>query len=269
MRASGSIDRGAASAKNFDLYARVHQRRQRPSQGCGSVSLHHKPLSACGRSIRWKASSGDAWQFKTKPIPWSRIRDWNCIACGECCKHFWVPISQDEWRTIVEFCGLGFTTVIDGKPHLRSTVSGRCIFQAWIQGRWLCTLQGVKPLVCKLWPFRITSHPKHGDPDSALFVFRRRQIFVYCDPRCSGVSLGRPSLNLVNRVIPEFVAMALGEKPRQRFSTAQTNLSPPVSPFDSLYRSAAPVLALDALIPRRASGDSLPSPEQSLGISSE
>ncbi len=207
--------------------------------------LGHAP----GRLIKSNSLEGDPWQFKVDPVPWSRIRDWNCIACGECCKHFSVPITQEEWRTIAELYGLGLTTVVNRQPHLRSTISGRCIFQRWIQGRWLCTIQTVKPLVCKLWPFRIYDHPKHGDPELASFTYRRRQIFVYCDQRCSGVSPGSPSPHLVSSVVPEFAAIALGEKVPQTFSTARTRPSTRIPPFESLDRlTELPRLTLGTLV---------------------
>ena len=198
-----------------------------------NLLLGHAP----GRLIKSNALEGDPWQFKVDPVPWSRIRDWNCIACGECCKHFSVPITQEEWRTIVELYGPGLTTVIKRQPHLRSTISGRCIFQRWIQGRWLCTIQTVKPRVCKLWPFRIYDHPKHGDPELASFTYRRRQIFVYCDQRCSGISPGYPSTHLVHIVIPEFAAIALRDRVAQTFSTARMRLSTYVQPVQSRRQS--------------------------------
>jgi len=150
-----------------------------------------------------------------------------------------------------------------GKLHLRPSVSGRCIFQRWAQGRWLCAIQSVKPLVCKLWPFRTYGHPRHGDPDSASFTYRRQEMFVYCDPRCSGVYLGPPSPCLVESVIPEFAAMAVGEKVRQRSSTAQTHASACIPLVGSSYRpGAASTLVLDALIRRNTSDDRLQKPYQ-------
>jgi len=213
------------------------------------VSLDPRRGHASGRLIKSNALEGDPWQFKVDPVPWGRIRDWNCIACSECCRHFSVPITREEWRTIVELYGLGFTTVIKRQPHLRSTISGRCIFQRWIQGRWLCTIQTVKPLVCKLWPFRVCNHPEHGDPESASFIHRRRQIFVYCDQRCSGVSAGSPSIHLVSSVIPEFAAIALGENVAQTFSTARPRASTRIPPVESLHQlTEVPRLAMSRLV---------------------
>jgi len=230
------------------------------------MSLHRELLTLRGRWTGSNASAVDPWQFKGKAVPWRRIRDWRCIACGECCRHFSVPITQEEWRTIVDLYGLGFTTVINGKPHIRSSVSGGCIFQRRSQGMWLCAIQSVKPLVCKLWPFRIYGHPRHGDPDSASFTYRRQEMFVYCDPRCSGVFLGPPSPHLAESVIPEFAAMALGEKVRQRSSTAQTHASDGIPLVGSPYRpGGASMLVLDALIRRNVSDYSLQKPYQRRG----
>lgn len=226
-------DKPSARRPHFDLSPNPCIRRYLgKSQPTWDAVTSYRELRSSGlRSIGSSTSARDPWLFKTEVVPWSSVRDWSCIACGECCRHFSVPITQREWRTIVQLHGLGFTTVIKGRPHLRSAISGRCIFQRFIQGRWLCTIQSVKPLVCKLWPFRICSRPSHGDPDSASFTYRQRQVFVYCDPRCTGVHRGPPSPHLVNKVLPELAATALGEGIKQRFSTAQIGPSALVRVF--------------------------------------
>ena len=102
-------------------------------------------------------------------IPWSRVKSWRCIGCGGCCK-FTVKITTKEWLNITRVYGYGIIRqTVDGF-YLRKTNDGLCPFLLRLSGRWFCGIQYMKPLACKLWPFRILSDevylPSAFDPTS-------------------------------------------------------------------------------------------------------
>ncbi len=158
-----------------------------------------------------------------RPIPWARVRDWNCLACGECCKRFVIPLRADELARILHTFGEWAIEFKLTKAYIRKPYSGsRCIFQYRMQDRWLCILQemGMKPVACKLWPFIPLVKPKYGRDREAFFEHLGERFYIYVDPRCPGVALGRPSLRLIQNVLPEVIELRLGIKAKQRFTTS-------------------------------------------------
>lgn len=78
----------------------------------------------------------------------------------------------------------------------------------------------MKPLACKIWPFRILDKPKYGRTGEAHFNYRNRDFYIYLVPRCVGINWGKPSEHLAKVVIPEFIDVKLGLQKRQLHSTA-------------------------------------------------
>ena len=102
----------------------------------------------------------------------------------------------------------------------------------------------MKPVACKLWPFIPLTKPKYGRDQEAAFEHLGERFYVYVDPRCSGITLGRPSSHLVQRVLPELIELRLGIRTRQNFTTShlKTTFKEPFSFASSLnitdYQSA-------------------------------
>jgi hypothetical protein len=48
----------------------------------------------------------------------------------------------------------------------------------------------MKPEACKLWPFKVLSEPKYGEPNQAAFDYMGNKLYVYADTMCSGLRYG-------------------------------------------------------------------------------
>lgn len=154
-------------------------------------------------------------------IPWTKVRSWLCLACGECCKKFRVPLRAKEYAEIVSKFGYGAVTLDVGRAYLRGDPStGRCVFQRKVGGRWVCGIQEMKPLACKLWPFAVLDKPRGGGGREALYPRLGRKFYVYVDARCPGVELGAPSERFVAKVLPEVVKLSQGAEISQLYSTS-------------------------------------------------
>jgi hypothetical protein len=103
---------------------------------------------------------------------------------------------------------------------LRKRLDDRCIFMVLSRGRWLCGLQKEKPYACKMWPFRVTDRPLYGRGLRAIYENEEWAGYVYVDPRCPAVSYGDPTLHFKERVVREFVELAIGKIEQQNYSTA-------------------------------------------------
>lgn len=124
--------------------------------------------------------------------------------------------------SVVRTYGIGFTQPGISRFHLRRKSDGACIFLYNFYGRWLCGLQHMKPMACKLWPFKILNTPKYGRAKEALCIFGQRKLYVYVDSMCKGLQWGSPTIELANRIVPEFVEIALGHRKKQFYSTCKT-----------------------------------------------
>ncbi|MCD6465851.1 YkgJ family cysteine cluster protein [Candidatus Bathyarchaeota archaeon] len=153
-------------------------------------------------------------------VPWSHINSWRCNGCGLCCKEFEVVLTFKEWLKITKTYGVGVTRTGLNKFFMGKRPDGSCIFLYRApDGRWLCGLQENKPLACKLWPFKVLSKPKYGNPRDAAFEYGGQRFYVYVDSFCPGITWGTPSTELVYKVIPEFIEIALGIRQTQLYST--------------------------------------------------
>lgn len=79
-----------------------------------------------------------------------------CKQCGDCCKGYggtYVTLSDIEaiagqLNTAPEFFVETYCQMSGGKPVLAQGENGYCIF--WDK---ICTIHGVKPRMCREWPF--------------------------------------------------------------------------------------------------------------------
>ncbi|MEM3507525.1 MAG: YkgJ family cysteine cluster protein [Candidatus Bathyarchaeia archaeon] len=156
-----------------------------------------------------------------RPIPWSKVRSWNCIGCGVCCKIYDVLLTSYESIVFLKKFGTEVLKLDVKGFYLRKTVDGKCVFQYEYFGKSLCTIQKIKPLACKLWPFRILKYPKYGQAELARFTCNNDVFYIYVDTICKGLSLGNPSEDLIKKIIPEFIGIFLGNKQTQFYSTSR------------------------------------------------
>jgi Fe-S-cluster containining protein len=138
-----------------------------------------------------------------------------------CCRGFKVPLKMDEYVKIASQFGYDAVELDVGKVYLQRGANDRCIFQRYWDGKWLCMLQAIKPIACKLFPFRVQREPKYPGGGSAYFNYRGTALYVYLDPHCPRIRLGTPSRDFTNKVLPEFVEIGLGVRTKQYYSTSQ------------------------------------------------
>lgn len=158
-------------------------------------------------------------------LPWSRVYDFKCYACGLCCYHFQIPLKPHEALSIERVFGPGYVTSLTGKLYLRKKEGDPCPFLVERNGKLVCYLQdlGLKPKACKLWPFRIYNRPEYGRAEEAYFSHRLGGFYIYLDQRCPGVKLGRPTSHLI-KTIEEAVEIWLGVRSEQILTTASPRL---------------------------------------------
>jgi Fe-S-cluster containining protein len=154
-------------------------------------------------------------------IPWQYIADWRCISCGDCCRLYSVVIDFREWLGIIKNYGVEHTASGLNKLYINRKSDGSCTFLNNGSSICLCGLQHMKPRACQLWPFKVLSRPQYGYPGEALYFYRGKQLFVYADPMCRGLRLGRPTFEFANYTLQEFVEIAAGIRSNQiRTTTA-------------------------------------------------
>jgi len=154
------------------------------------------------------------------PVPWRYIKNWNCLACGLCCKGFDVVLDFPEWMKIVKAYGVGFTEPGISRFYLKRKSDGTCAFLYNFYGKWLCALQHMKPMACKLWPFKVSDKPRYGRPNEAVYNYGEKKLYVYVDPSCVGLQWGNPAQDFLNTTMIEFVVLALGLREKQFYSTS-------------------------------------------------
>lgn len=138
-------------------------------------------------------------------VPWSRIHSWYCDACGECCRHFKVPLTFWEYLKLRK---LG--VVEERRRYYLKKIKGRCPFQL---GRF-CGIQETKPLVCKLFPFTI----RERGEESALFYYGDGEYYVYVDAYCKNIVFGRPSFRF-KETIKEALEIYTGKRLKPKLLT--------------------------------------------------
>jgi hypothetical protein len=155
-----------------------------------------------------------------KAVPWRRIQSWTCVGCGECCR-LQVQLTTSEWLDLTHIYGYRIATQsIDGF-FINKTLDGWCPFLYRTIGGCLCSLQENKPLACRLWPFRVSDHPRYGFKEEAYFNHRGSVFYIYAIPYCNGIKYGTPTEHLVKNILPEFIDLRIGFRKTQIYSTGK------------------------------------------------
>jgi Fe-S-cluster containining protein len=128
---------------------------------------------------------------------------------------------MDEYARVIGQFGYNVVELGLGKVYLKHGAGDRCIFQHPSQGRWVCALQRIKPLACKLFPFRVHSQPVYRRGDRSGYRFRNRNFYVYLDPACPGIEVGKPSERFFYKTLPEVVEIGMGLRWKQKFTTSK------------------------------------------------
>ena len=136
-------------------------------------------------------------------IPWSEVSSWSCVACGNCCVGYSVPLKADEYARVAQRYGFDVVDFGLGKVYLKRGQNNRCVFQRPSMGRWICSLQGIKPLACKLFPFRIHSKPIYskGDGSTIKYTWERTSTATSSRP-VKGSSRGSPPPGSTSKCCP-------------------------------------------------------------------
>ncbi len=154
-------------------------------------------------------------------VPWREVASWSCNACGNCCVGYRVPLRMDEYVKVANTCGNAVLEYGTGKVYLRNGPDRRCILQHPYMGRWLCTIQGMKPTACRLFPFRIHNKPVYNRGDNSSYQWGDRTYYIYLDPDCEGIVKGKPTPRFANEIMPEILRSGLGVSLKQRYTTSK------------------------------------------------
>jgi len=165
------------------------------------------------------------------PVPWRTVKSWSCVECGMCCKDYHVVLNFNEWAKIVRSYGADATISSLSKLFLGKKSDGTCCFLSHHGDVSVCGLQYMKPIACKIWPFKIFLEPKLGSQNQALYKYQDHNFFVYVDPACTGLRWGKPDQRLVYKTLPEFIDIAVGLRKQQFYSTSKVQGQPGQNPF--------------------------------------
>jgi hypothetical protein len=151
-------------------------------------------------------------------VPWRRAASWHCEACGRCCLEYTPKLTFYEFLKLKD---TGFVVEKSGRYYIRK-IGRRCPFQI---GRF-CRLQNdLKPLSCRLFPFSIH---KRGE-EEALYEYMGEELFVYVDPFCKNVRLGRATKSF-EELVRDAVSIAYGKKKFGRLTASLLNSQPELPP---------------------------------------
>lgn len=155
-----------------------------------------------------------------KFIPWRRVKSWQCLGCGDCCRYT-VQLSVKDWVNITRTYGYGMAIQSIGGFYIRKTVDGLCPFLIKSRHRHFCSIQHMKPIACEIWPFKILIEPKYGHSNEAYFTIRNQDFYIYVNPHCHGIVWGKPNTSFINQTLTEFINIRLGFQRKQHYSTSK------------------------------------------------
>jgi Fe-S-cluster containining protein len=122
---------------------------------------------------------------------------------------------------VVKTYGIEFTSPGISRFYLKHKSDGSCAFLCNYHHKGFCSLQHMKPMACKLWPFKILGKPKYGRAREAEYKYADRNLFIYADPSCKGLTWGSPITNFSKTTLTEFIELALGLRKKQVCSTSK------------------------------------------------
>ncbi|MEM1538635.1 MAG: YkgJ family cysteine cluster protein [Candidatus Nezhaarchaeales archaeon] len=152
-------------------------------------------------------------------VPWRSVKGWVCLGCGECCKRYRVFLTAYEYVVIIKRFGSRFIDVSKTGDLCLKRVEGTCVFQD-VNG--LCQLQplGLKPLACKVWPFKVQDAPAKGFWDEyASFNYADKTYYVYVNTDCNGINNG--TFNDLIQAIREVIEIHRNPWRPQFYSTSR------------------------------------------------
>ena len=155
------------------------------------------------------------------PVPWRNVQSWRSVECGMCCRDYHVVLNFNEWATIVRHFGADSTMSSVNKLLLGKNGDGTCRFLVHDGKTSLCGLQSMKPLACKIWPFKVHDKPKFGRANEALYPYGGGSFFIYVDPDCHGLLWGDSTAEFKHQTLPEFIDVAFGLQNRQFHTTSK------------------------------------------------
>lgn len=157
-------------------------------------------------------------------VPWRNIADWQCNACGNCCKLYSVVISFHEWLRLTKTFGVETTVAGLDRFFIKRVDDGSCAFLCSDFNNYYCGLQSMKPEACKIWPFKVFAEPRFGQSNQAAYNFGDKHLYVYADTTCSGLRYGTPTWDFQHVKVREFAELSLGIRGAQHKTTRSTPL---------------------------------------------
>ena len=154
-------------------------------------------------------------------VPWQTVADWQCKACGYCCKLYSVVLGFPEWLRLSKTFGSETTVAGLDRFYIKRASDGTCTFLCNNSRNYFCGLQGMKPEACKIWPFKILSEPKYGEEKQAAFNFLGNNLYIYADTLCNGLRYGTPTWEFRYTTLKEFTELALGLR-RVQYKTTRS-----------------------------------------------
>jgi len=128
---------------------------------------------------------------------------------------------MDEFVKVGSVCGQGVFQYGTGKVYLRNGPDRRCILQRPLMDRWICTIQGMKPTACRLFPFRIQHKPIYPRGDNSEYKLGDNVYYIYLDSDCEGIVPGNPTERFAKQILPEIIRNGFGVAQKQRFTTSK------------------------------------------------
>lgn len=153
-------------------------------------------------------------------VPWKHIRSWSCVQCGRCCREFQINLRFYDYARIAHYWPETVDVDHTGVPFIKRA-HGRCVFQD-SSGLCLLQLRGMKPIICKLWPFKVFPATQRQGHNNARFHYDNGDVYVYLNPFykiCPGINRGEPKNFPL--VIKEIVDIYHNPTRDQRYSTAR------------------------------------------------
>lgn len=106
-------------------------------------------------------------QVRSLPV----LQNWDCHSCGDCCRSYAVPVTDEErariegqgWEAFPEFKGVPYFVKRGGEYYLNHRADGGCVF---LGADNLCRIHGkfgsaAKPLACRIYPFLLVPAGDH------------------------------------------------------------------------------------------------------------
>jgi lysine-N-methylase len=103
--------------------------------------------------------------------PLTVLQNWDCHSCGDCCRSYAVPVTDEErkriegqgWEVRPEFAGIEYFVKRKGEYYLNHRPDGGCVF---LGSDNLCRIHGAfgsaaKPLACRIYPFLLIPAGDH------------------------------------------------------------------------------------------------------------